>query len=624
MQTLDFKSIAAENRRRAEALSDPYDPVRGIGCNGDRIEVDTPVFGLPRARVPRQMLDDPSYAVATAEIQWRLLRCRYDFEYWCVTCVRIKPKNMPKAVPFVLNRAQRKVLDALEKDRLAGRPIRIIVLKARQWGCSTVIQNYMAWIQMCIMPNWSSLICCQNKDSAFNIRHMYKSLIASYPPEMWDGGESGNDKLAIKPFEGSVNIKQITGRGCRIAVSSSENYDAMRGFDFAMAHLSEAAYWRDSPQHSPDDLIRNVCASIALIPYSLIAIESTANGIGNFFYEEWQRAKAGLSDKRPVFVAWYEIEFNTLPLEIPDEDFAATLTDREMLFWELGCSLQQINWYRTQAKAHKNIEKLHAEYPTDDVEAFGASNTGVFDSADIDRLHLACRDPKRICRVIGDRFIDKPGAELCIWAEPEAGATYVVAVDIGGRSLKSDWSVIAVLKRGDRATLGRHEVVAQWRGHVDHDILVDIARVIATRYNEALLVIESNSLETESNAAAGANAFILDRLAAVYGNLYRRKSASDSASPSSLRIGFHTNRATKAFIIDNLIEAVREDYYIERCADACYELAVYTQHENGSYSAKQGYHDDILMTRAFALTALADTQAPPEIPSIHALNLPSW
>ena len=157
-------------------------------------------------------------------------------------------------------------LAVLEDDRLASRPIRVIVLKARQWGCSTLIQNYMAWIQMCLRPNWSSLICCHNKDSAVNIRRLYTDLVRDYPADLWDGGEDGETRLAFKPFEGSTNVREIAGRGCRVAVTSSESQDAIRGYDIAMAHLSETAFWRDTPTQSPDDLIRSVCGSVALIP----------------------------------------------------------------------------------------------------------------------------------------------------------------------------------------------------------------------------------------------------------------------------------------------------------------------------------------------------------------------
>lgn len=613
----DIAAMVAENDRRLAAAVDGYDPVRGIGAHGDRVEVDTPVEGLPRARVPRAMLDDPKYAVATTSLTWRQLRCRYDFEYWCALCVRIKPKDGYRLAPLVLNRGQRKVLAVLEADRLASRPIRVIVLKARQWGCSTLVQSYMAWIQMCIRPNWSSLICCHNKDSAVNIRRLYTDLIRDYPADMWDGGEDGAAKLQFRPFEGSTNVREITGRGCRVAVTSSESQDAIRGYDIAMAHLSETAYWRETPTLSPNDLIRSVSGSVALIPYSLIVMESTANGMGNYFYEEWQRAKNGESDKRPVFVAWFEIGYNSLPLSVDPAEFVASMSARELSLWNRGCTLQQINWYREKARSDKDLKKLFAEYPSDDVEAFASTDAGVFDQADVDRLMSCCREPDRVCKVLGGRFVDCVDGELQIWQTPRPRADYVVAVDIGGRSDSSDWSVIAVMRRCDSLAGGAHEIVAQWRGHVDHDILVDIACVIASRYNEALLVIESNTFETEANAGAGANGYVLRRLAESYSHLYRRHSVGEPLSAA--RIGFHTNRATKVLLVNGLIRALREHEYIERSVDACYELSVYTRNPDGSYSARKGCHDDILMTRALALQAIAELPPPSAVPPLATL-----
>lgn len=612
---------AAENICRDNAAG-IYDPVSGKGAYGHRISVTTPVEGLPSAMVPVEMTLDPGYSPALDSRSWRMLRFRHDFEYWCVSCVTIKPKDGYRNVAFRLNQAQRKVLAALEEDRLAGRPMRIIVLKARQWGCSTLIQNYMAWIQLCIRTNWSSLICCHKKDCAVNIRRLYGDLIAGYPADLADTDDGAT--LRFKPFEGSVNVREIAGRGCRIAVASSDNQDAIRGYDIAMAHLSEAAFWRETARHSPDDIIRSVCGSVALLPYTLIAMESTANGTGNFFHEEWQRAKAGLSDKRPVFVAWHEIEFNTAPIDCSAESFAATLTDAERALRNAGCTLEQINWYRLKARAYKDIRKLHAEYPSTDTEAFAATNCGVFDQADIDRQLARCREPARTCRVAGERIYDQAGGELEIWDEPDAAGDYIVSVDIGGRSAGSDWSVIAVMRRGDPSTSGRHMIAAQWRGHTDHDILVDIARVIAERYNDALLIIESNTLESEANAGAGANAYVLDRLAACYPNLYRRRGSQDRNEPTASRIGFHTNRATKVAAINCLIRALREDEYAERSAEACYEYAVYRLRPNGSYGAVKGHHDDIVMTRALAMYAVYDTQPAGDVPVLSYINRRAW
>ncbi len=188
-----------------------------------------------------------------------------------------------------------------------------------------------------------------------------------------------------------------------------------------------------------------------------------------------------------------------------------------------------------------------------------------------------------------------------MWRDAEEGARYVAAVDIGGRSSASDWSVIAVMRRA-RLPGERHEVVAQWRGHTDHDLLVRHAENIARHYNRALMIIESNTLETE--AGGDPNLFVLSRLAERYGNLYRREGFDTATGRRTERIGFHTNRATKALVVAELIAAVRDGSYTERDPEACNELLTYEQLPNGAYAAKCGCHDDIVMTRALALHAL--------------------
>ena len=100
---------------------------------------------------------------------------------------------------------------------------------------------------------------------------------------------------------------------------------------------------------------------------------------------------------------------------------------------------------------------------------------------------------------------------------------YVVVVDTGGRSEKADYSVIAVFDRYWMMYGGVPELVAQWRGHIDHDILVWLSAQIATYYDNALLVIESNTHETEKNDGDHGE-FIFDTIAEYYPNLYEDSS----------------------------------------------------------------------------------------------------
>ncbi|MCM1440824.1 MAG: hypothetical protein NC131_16735 [Roseburia sp.] len=511
-------------------------------------------------------------------------------------------------MPLVLNAPQRTVVDVLERQRTAGRPLRVIVLKARQWGASTLIQAYMAWIQICLHRNWNSLICAHVKDAASAIRGAYTKLLDNYPAAYWDSEETPE----FKPYERAQNIRVIKGRGCRVTIGSAESQDSFRGADYAMAHLSETAFWGATPTRSPEQCVRAVCGAVAYIPDSLIIMESTANGVGNYFHREWLRCRDGNGDKEAVFVPWYRSEIYALTP--PDyKELAESLSDYERHLWDLGLDLDQIYWFRMKLREYPDMESFQAEYPTSDTEAFASTGNCVFSPKSVDELRKGCAVPVFTGEPSRSGVVEDVKGRLTVWKHPEQGHSYVVAVDVGGRSDKADWSVIAVMRRATATASA--EIVAQWRGHCDHDVLVDKAEWLARYYRTALLVIESNTLECASyggtETAGDANLFVLNRLSARYPNLYMRESFDTLTRERTRRIGFHTNTATKAMLINGLVEAVREGAYIERCCGACDELATYEQRPNGSYAAKVGCHDDMVMTRAMALHCATEKPLPP-------------
>lgn len=263
---------------------------------------------------------------------------------------------------------------------------------------------------------------------------------------------------------------------------------------------------------------------------------------------------------------------------------------------------------------------MMAEFPTTDTEAFANTGSCLFSAESIEALRRGCRDavtgelsgngadlarvrcpnvmlllhrrallshpaamPAQTCAY---RFTHDPAGRLKVWQMPCPEGEYIATVDIGGRTSRSDWSVIAVM----RTDTPKPEIVAQWRGHTDHDLLADKAQAIGCFYNDALLAVESNSLEQ-----SGPGQFILNRLAERYPRLYFRESGKP---------GFHTNTQTKGSAITALVAAVRDGSYTERCADACNEMLSFEETPEGNYSAKPGAHDDILMTRAIALAIL--------------------
>lgn len=627
---MTLEEIARENSRRNELLrgKEEYDPIRGRGCVGPRVSVTDPAGG-GEVMAPREMTLDPQYSSVLDTDSWEKLRHRHDFEYWAARCVNIRHKLTGQTIRMVLNAPQRTLLAELERQRREGKPIRVILLKARQWGGSTLVQMYMAWMQCCRREQWHSLICANVCDISSTIRGMFSTLLNGYPRQWWQSSEPPK----LKPFEGSVNIRVIPGRNCRIATASSYRPDCARGMDHSMAHLSEVAYWQSTPTVQPEMVVQSVCGGVPMAPDTVVVMESTANGVGNFFHQSWLRAKSGESAFTPLFIPWYEIEMYRT--EVRDLAYLVKhLTPYERKLWLKGLTLEQILWYHRKRLEMGSDERMQAEYPTTDIEAFNSTARVVFDADSIEQLRPHCCSPEMRGELTGKaakgadalvnlRFHPASNGSLAVWERPSSVKLqhrYVTAVDVGGRSESSDWSVIAVYERLDDqgCILPQPRLVAQWRGHTYHDLLAWKAAAIAKWYGNALLVVESNSLETEESDSG----MILELIAQNYRNTYVRRSLDTLTLTESTRVGFHTNRATKAMIIDHLLGLVRDAGYIERDEMALNEMMAYEKKPNGVYGARAGCHDDILMTRAIGLYVASTLPKPAFTPDDQPYYLP--
>ena len=386
-------------------------------------------------------------------------------------------------------------------------------------------------------------------------------------------------------------------------------------------------------------MMRAACSGVLLEPMTMIVMESTANGTGNFFHTEYEAAKRGESQFSPLFVAWYEIDQYSRVMD-PEERkaFAERLLSGKdndqpessrcqpgaylWWLWEKGATLEAIRWYVEERAKYSDHGQMASEYPSDDVEAFVHSGARVFDRYKVEAFREGCslvalrgevvgNAPSGPASLGGVHFSKDSQGSLLVWKMPEADPEaktdhrYLTVVDIGGRSLKADWSVIVVLDRMAMTSGGCPEVVAQWRGHTDFDLLAWNAARVAKFYEDSLLVIESNTLETRDRdrlVEGDQSGYLLHQLRDAYPNLYARPGRPDDIRQGiPVRYGFHTNMATKPIIITNLVRVVREGLYIERDAACLDEYLTYEQRPDGSYGAISGRHDDLLMTRAIGL-----------------------
>ena len=330
---VEVDNIIAENERRNAAIRAKFNPVTGEGSIGERVKIEISDFPIPVQYVPKQLMRVPLVrqlveagsvkkflkelgSEATEENiqkvieQFVRIRCRHDFPFWAILYVFIKNKGGGEDIHFRLNRPQRKLIARLEKKRLAGKPIRLILLKARQWGGSTCIQLYMAWLQLMHKVGLNSLIVGHVKDASNEVKDMFDRMIKEYPISMlYKLGEEYNEKEPkLVGVGNSGNIHRIPQRNCKIKIGTAEKPDSARGGDYNLVHCTEVGLWKKTDGKTPEQIVRSACSGILLKPYTMIVYESTANGTGNFFHKEYLAAKLGRSQFEAMFVAWFEIE----------------------------------------------------------------------------------------------------------------------------------------------------------------------------------------------------------------------------------------------------------------------------------------------------------------------------
>lgn len=658
-----IQAIIKENGRRNAEIYAKFDPVSGEGSVGERKKVvidDFPVsvqwLPVEMLRVPlvrqivecgsvRAFLTDNLNVEYTEEDRLKVIeqfvriRCRYDFAFWAAVFVYIKRKGGGEDILFRLSRPQRRFVERLERLRKAGKPIRIVLLKARQWGGSTVSQLYMAWLQLVHKVGLNSLIIAHQGAGSDEIKDMFDRMIKAYPVEMLhklgEAYDANEPKLVGVGKSGS--IYRVPQRNCKIKIGTAERPDSCRGGDYNLVHLSEVGLWKATEGKKPEDIVRSACSGVLYRPYTMIVYESTANGTGNFFQREYDMASKGKSQFEAMFVSWFDIEIYSTPVD-DILSFAANLYDNRnndnvassreesgkylWWLWEKGATLEAIHWYILERAKYNEHASMASEYPSDDVEAFVHSGTMVFDKYKVEAFKKYCKEPRFVGDVYADadegknalknlRFVEDRQGVLWIWEKPEIDEDekvtnrYLTVVDVGGRSSKADWSVIVVFDRLFMAEGGRPAVVAQWYGHCDIDLLAWKAAQIAAFYDNSLLVIESNTLEThdkERDVDGDQSQFILNQIKGVYPNLYARKqSEEDILQGLPTKYGFHTNVATKPMVISTMVKVIRENLYVERDARCLDEYLTYEKKPNGAYGAIIGKHDDLLMTRAIGL-----------------------
>jgi hypothetical protein len=670
----EIDKVVSENKKRYDDIFGTYNPITGEGCYDfeNRIHVRLPDFFIPDMWVPRACLNNVvfrqilTYGTIRDYVIYELgkeftmvqsqivafticiIRGREDPEFAMYITDSIIDKESGEMIPFKLNYPQRKLLKKMEDLRNAGEPIFIVILKARQWGGSTLSQMYIKWMQDFRHPNgWNALILAQTKNTSKKIKAMYRMAIESQAG--WTLGLPGTT-LQMSPFENSVDDFVVSDgtaaiRSSTLSIASFENFDSVRGSNFHCAHYSEVAYWKQTPEHDPEAVISSISGGLRQQADNIEIFESTGRGNSGFFYEKCMTAMNPDNNDayKFLFIPFYFIENDMIPVD-DQREFAKWLLEnrnRETCpegyresgkffwrLWTLGATFEAINWYRKTRNRYKTHAYMATEAPADEVEAFRNSGNLIFNPYSVDEMRSnyekqceyyadvilpsAATDRERVKKSKVVIRNDKSG-EMKIWELPnnkvlKCKNRYLVAVDIGGKNITSDYTVMTVLDCKGLAPgmNGKPQVVARWRSHCRHDILAWKAAALAHYYDDALLVIESNTADRERNNNTEGDHFgtIIEQIADYYPNLYQRSSSPEAVTDKVLMTyGFQTNKLTKGWIIDNLIAHVDDQLWEEPDAEMYRELLIYERKDDGRMGNIEGKdnHDDVLMSTAIAL-----------------------
>lgn len=626
---IDKSKILSENKKRNADLFAHYDPFLGIGSPVQRHKFvfdskftfylmdeafqDPIIKEISKYKSVedyiKTKLPHLNITVAISEMFNHLdkVRRNHDFEYWAYVYHPIQDAETGEVSMFKFRRPQRNVWKEILVSIRAKKPIRAIIGKARQWGGSTFANALHRWIQIEIKRNWDSAICADVEDQAKNIRGMSDLMYERYP----------HTKLNLSPYQGSSKNKIVKERGCIVGVGSMEKPDNLRSFNFKMLHLTEVGLWKKTQNRSPKALAQSLRSQVKKVEWSVIILESTAKGTGNFFHDEWLKAvksyKEGKAGYIPIFVPWFEIEIYQKPID-DYERFIDTMNEYAWYLWELGATLEGINWY-FDFKDSENMDdiQMNSEYPSTPEEMFATTGRRAFSPLYVKRARLNNMPPMFIGDIFGDAFSGKEAlnnirfeayskGQLKIWAFPDTSVKcknrYVVTVDIGGKSKGADYSVIRVLDRYPLLFGGVPDAILTWKGHLDQDYVIWKATQIAKIYDNALLVPEQNSLRKDIQASEGDHFLtLLDEIIEYYDNIFCRTTPEQIKQGAPKRYGFHTG-SNKADLVTNTNKKLRDDGYVEYDSEVCDEYDWYEIKDDGTFGAIEGQHDDLVMATA--------------------------
>lgn len=410
-----------------------------------------------------------------------------------------------------------------------------LILKARQLGFTT--ECLLDFLDDTIFtPNTTTAIIAHEKEKVVKLFEIVKRAYDNIPAEIRATASLDNrNEIYFPELDSKIYVTM----------------DARSGTVHNL-HVSEA--------HFIPRAEKMLAGSLEAVPKEgRINLESTGNGVGGYFYEEWEDEQSEFSKH---FYNWLwdpgYFEIATKSLDEMRAEYNAlsvrygTIAD---IYDRFNLTPEQFAWYIAKVRRHKEL--VVQEYPTTSLEAFLATGRNVFHMIDLQK-HVT-KNP-----------IERKWSDVLVWEQPLKGFKYVMGIDPAeGRG--GDNSVIEVFN----AHTG--EQAAEFASnYISPDRFASLAIDIGTFYNKALAVVEVNN---HGHA-------VIQAMRPRYSNMYRREIIDRVTKEKHDIIGWLNNGTTKPLLVDNLEESTREKGIEIYSEELIKEMRVFVQTDD---PGKKGY-----------------------------------
>lgn len=554
--------------------------------------------------------------------------CKNDEGAWSESFGKILYKNGDIKL-LDLNYLQEQVVESIIWCRQNGYPCRIIILKPRQKGSSTITTACL--YHMLQRRQANGLIIggeFSQTDNLWKITRRY----SDYDKMRW-----GQKPPRITNERGHFD------NGSTLEKETAQDSEAGRSGTFHFLLATEIGRWKDTPARNSAEILTGVLACMPDLPDTVAVLESTAQGPSGVFYDRWNDAddwehvratKSGEWKGRwiRVFAPWYAFQDSCdslSPYEQEEVRRSLTPTERDLMsnystrgadgrLYEI--TVGHISWRRKilEAECDGDETKFDREFPTTPQHAFRASARTSFDRDGLDwqRRHATAQECKygllelsQSGKSVSWRQTSDEECIFNIYEKPREGYYYLISADlmtgqsqVGGKD--PDCHSVLVWRKGffdrDRgwtppAMVARIKPECRW----DIDILSEWTWRLAHYYGKCLLV-------SEINCDRGFVELIRSK-----GDipLYQREIFNHVNQKRSKAFGWHTSSSTRLQIEETLARNIRS--YNEdgggvhlNCLSIISECETFCVNNKGRAEALRGSHDDDVLSSGIGLCVI--------------------